>query len=82
MGGSVVLGGNRRYRCYTGDEKRKIDYRSSFIAPGEQICALQYRKLRHRWFFQPRLGKDLSIKKHTLCSLRSVSRMEKTTLLR
>ncbi len=32
-----------------GNSHRLDDTRSFFRAPGEQICAFQYRKVRHRW---------------------------------
>jgi hypothetical protein len=34
-----------------GGNSQSVDNtRAFFIAPGEQICAFQYRKVRHRWF--------------------------------
>ncbi|VUC23432.1 unnamed protein product [Clonostachys rosea] len=32
-----------------GSNDRVDDVRTAFTAPGEQICALQYRKIQHRW---------------------------------
>ena len=42
--GDLADPGVTAYHDRTKDEQRQ------FIAQGEQICAVQYRKVRHRWF--------------------------------
>jgi hypothetical protein len=37
--------------------KARDSSRSEFVVPGEQVCALQYRKVRHKWLSSKRLNK-------------------------
>jgi hypothetical protein len=62
--GIVVPYSNLADSGLAGSRGRMEDEQRHFIARGEQICAVQYRKVRHRWFTSSKLDK-MSLEKET-----------------
>jgi hypothetical protein len=48
--GAIAPLGNLTDPSVGGSGIRFDNAQSYFVAPGEQICAFQYRKIRHKWF--------------------------------
>jgi len=55
--GVVVPFGNLADPGLAGSRGRMEDEQRQFVAQGEQICAVQYRKIRHRWFASNKVDK-------------------------
>lgn len=48
--GIIVPLGNLIDPSVTGEQQAGNKALAQFVAPGEQVCAVQYRKISHRWF--------------------------------
>lgn len=48
--GAIAPLGNILDPCVGGSQQSGHNLQSFFLAPGEQVCAFQYRKVRYRWF--------------------------------
>lgn len=46
---SAFGGGTDGDPSLLGDQARLMSGKSEYVAPGERVCALQYRKVRYRW---------------------------------
>jgi hypothetical protein len=55
--GVIVPFGNLADPGFTGSRADMDDEQGHFIAHGEQICAVQYRRVRHKWFASNKLNK-------------------------
>jgi hypothetical protein len=55
--GVVIPYGDLADPGLAGSRRGMEDEQRQFIARGEQVCAVQYRRIRHRWFASNELDK-------------------------